>query len=393
MHDRPLAIGGVCLNFEDPKVSQLIGTAFAVTARIALTAFHCVGDKDTGRVAHEKLQIWFYDRFVKAKVADSAHALDIAILELEEDLHDGIDPVSLVTRAETQADFISIGWPSSRAFRAHFFTISGSVVNPNSIIFEGVPAIQLHCVQSSTLPLQGYSGAPLLVPTSNGTHAAAGVIRWNPPLTDNPELAAGGTLYASPISELLREKPLLDISATDTVAEQRRAGYCICYAKADAGIARWLGSFLEGRGLLVKARYNYLRAGDNYIKAITEAHTAHPDIIVLVSERTMSCDSPSHQAEVRLLQRRQNIARIIPIRIMPVDLPDFLHDLEPLDLYDVDGEERKKILLAQALDPASPEPSPTYPFDRLDSQKSIGLSLSRLPRVTLDSTGMIEGGP
>ncbi|MEU1238671.1 trypsin-like peptidase domain-containing protein [Micromonospora aurantiaca] len=389
------AIGGVCPDADNPSARQLIGTAFAISATAVLTAFHCIGDRDSGSVKYERVNIWFRDEFLPATVIDKVPELDVAVLELEKRLPEGLRPVQLTRDVPRGASFASRGWPTARSFNDHHFSISGEIVDSDCQIFAAAPAIQLYCLQAATFPLHGFSGAPVLIGDSD--QAAAGVIRWNPQRDESPDLAAGGTLYATPVSAILERSTHLQ-SLVDqlsvAMADDPQNGYCISHSRDDLEVARWMGSVLREEGFGVRVRGEYIFAGMNFIPPLEAAHQKYPDTLLVLSPTTLKCDSPSHLAELDWMKSGEIPGKVIPVRVKSAKMPDFVFDIEPIDLRGYASEEEIRLALIEGLatsrQPALP--APRFPVERMIDKRLTALSRSRLSPVTLGGNRRIEGG-
>jgi hypothetical protein len=185
------------------------GTAFAVSDRLALTAFHVVGDRVTGTVTHPRVQLVFSGGSVAATVdARSNPVDDAALLHLDEPLPPGSAPIMLTSEVGREPWFAR-GFPVDD-LTATGLTVDGNVVDPDQRQPQsGASVIALYCQQAaagSPQRLIGFSGAPVLIgePTS-----AVGLIRWNPTNPSQPGIAAGGTVYACPVRSILARWPEL----------------------------------------------------------------------------------------------------------------------------------------------------------------------------------------
>src|SRR5262249_39712848 len=149
----------------------------AVSPRLALTAFHCIGELDTGVIRSQRVWLWFRSGMVEATVEGGDPGADYAVLRLLAALPPQEQPIRLVADCQPHERWYSVGVPAAVA-DVDGYAVSGTVTFPDARILHGAAAIQLHCEQSAArLPLQGVSGAPVLV----GFPAlAAGLIRWNP---------------------------------------------------------------------------------------------------------------------------------------------------------------------------------------------------------------------
>ena len=176
-------------------------TAFAISEGTALTAFHCVGDRATEQLRRRSVRLAFRSGQVTATVVDFDAALDVALLKLDDPVppEEDIIPISDEVGRES---FWSRGFPI--AARGVEVALSGRIVDADARPFDAlVPALQLHCEQSSAsspLPLGGFSGAPIL---ADDPPRAVGLIRWNPPSPGNRQLALGAIVYGTPLSAVL----------------------------------------------------------------------------------------------------------------------------------------------------------------------------------------------
>lgn len=184
-----------------------LGTAFAVTNRWALTAFHCVGDRQTHEIRVRRVRLeWDHGDVSDALVDDGDPFLDIALLHLDRALPRELAPIRLVRKVTEESLFEAPGAVPAVA-EVPIFRASGEITWPNAHLVDEAPVIQLTCRQAAAeLSLQGLSGAPVIVRRSGG---AVGVIRRNPPRPDRPELAAGATVYATPVEAILAQWPRL----------------------------------------------------------------------------------------------------------------------------------------------------------------------------------------
>jgi hypothetical protein len=171
------------------------GTAFAVSRRLTLTAFHVIGDRIQSKVRNGPFQLRFAGGYTGgAKYDDGDGRLDFALLSLDSPLPEEFQLVSLTSEAQEADGFVSRGFPPLQGL--DILTIGGTIRNLEATIFGGVPAIQLFSHEAGAeMPLGGMSGAPVLV-GSGAKQAAIGLIRWNPTRPNDPTLSTGGTLFA-----------------------------------------------------------------------------------------------------------------------------------------------------------------------------------------------------
>ncbi|WP_308437276.1 N-6 DNA methylase [Streptomyces flavofungini] len=202
-----LAIG----RLSDAVSGSPLGTVFAVTDRFALTAFHCVGDRKTDRIAVRRLRCTWEEGWSEATVHDGDALNDVALLRLKRRLPTGLQPVPVTTEVAVDVPFRAPGAPHDTP-GVSLFTASGRVTWSTRRHEEGAQVIQIACLEADHLSMHGLSGAPVLV---GSPMRAVGVIRWNEPRREAPQLAAGSTLFAAPISAVLAKWPDLFASEAD----------------------------------------------------------------------------------------------------------------------------------------------------------------------------------
>ncbi len=182
------------------------GTAFAISSSVALTAFHVVGDRLTGKFRENPIILRF---LVNTEIAvtcrDGDARLDVAVLELGDALPADLQPVALTCEANDLDEFQSAGHPLQRGPDLPY--IHGKIVKFQSSIFGGVPAILLYADEAGNkMQLGGMSGGPVLV-GSDREQAAIGLIRWNPESPDDNRISDGGHVYASPVRDIVERWP------------------------------------------------------------------------------------------------------------------------------------------------------------------------------------------
>lgn len=198
-----LAVG----RLSDAISGRVLGTVFAVTSRLALTALHCVGDRETGVIQFRRVLCKWDGGLNHAEVQDADPPNDVALLRLAQVLPDGLEPIRLAPDVSAHTPFVSPG--AATAVRGVFtYAASGEVVWPAARLDSGVIAVQLACRDAAAgLSLHGLSGAPVLV---GKTMKSVGVVRWNSPRDDRPDLASGASVFAAPSDAILRKWPKLD---------------------------------------------------------------------------------------------------------------------------------------------------------------------------------------
>jgi hypothetical protein len=185
------------------------GTAFAVGDRLALTAFHVVGDRAAGIVRQRDVRLDFGGWTVIAHVDPrTASDADAALLHLESALPPEIVPITLTDQVP-HGRWLARGFPrDDPSFTAR--SVDGTIVDADQRQPQtGAAVIALYCQQAaagSPQPLAGFSGAPVL---AGQPERAIGLIRWNPTNPGQPGVAQGGTVYACPVRSMLSRWPEL----------------------------------------------------------------------------------------------------------------------------------------------------------------------------------------
>jgi len=208
------AIGGLV----DAASGENLGTVFAVAGRLALTAFHCVGERRTGEVRSPRVICEWAGHISPACVEEGDPSHDVVLLHLDKQLPPDLEPVLLTRQVSEHAQFTAQGRPTEVP-DVSLFTVSGEILSLNGVR-QGVRVMQLACRESAAqLSLRGMSGAPVLV---GRIPRAVGVVTWNPPRRDQPELGAGGAVFATPSSAVLDRWPQLEPAYAAADADLRR---------------------------------------------------------------------------------------------------------------------------------------------------------------------------
>jgi SAM-dependent methyltransferase len=224
------AIGGLV----DAASGERLGTVFAVAGRLALTAFHCVGERRTGKVRSPRVACEWAGHISLACVEEGDPSHDIALLYLDKQLPPALEPVVLTREVSEHTQFIAQGRPVEVP-DVTLFTVSGEVLSLNGER-EGVRVMQLACREAAAeLALGGMSGAPVLV---GQIRRAAGVVTWNPPRRDRPELGAGGAVFATPSSVVLDRWPQLEPAYAADAADLKRLLLQLSQRRHDRDAAR-----------------------------------------------------------------------------------------------------------------------------------------------------------
>lgn len=200
------------------------GTAFAVSDRLALTAFHVIGNRANGTVTHPQVRLVFTGGSVAASVDQRSSPVDdAALLHFTEVLPPESTPIVLTSEIHREP-WYSRGFPLDDP-TATGSAVDGNVVDPQQRQPDsGADVIALYCQQAaaeSPQRLNGFSGAPVLV---GEAARAAGLIRWNPVRPSRPGIAVGGMVYACPVRRILGLWPELCDVALAEAKETPRTG-------------------------------------------------------------------------------------------------------------------------------------------------------------------------
>jgi len=91
------------------------GTAFAVSREVGLTAFHCVGNRESGEVLVKRVVLLFRgdmrDIKIEAEVEKGDHRADFALLRFLGSLPDVLQPIPLTRGVAPHAPFRCAGYP------------------------------------------------------------------------------------------------------------------------------------------------------------------------------------------------------------------------------------------------------------------------------------------
>src|SRR5262249_20946156 len=113
-----LAIGKIV---DDTDGKKYFGTVFAVSSRLCLTAFHCVGDRKSGRLRSKLVRCeWPGHTSSNAVFYDGEPQSDVALIRLKKDLASELDPVLLLRESEEDKSFTSRGYPVDVPYESPF---------------------------------------------------------------------------------------------------------------------------------------------------------------------------------------------------------------------------------------------------------------------------------
>jgi hypothetical protein len=136
---------------DDAEGIKFLGSAFAVTRRLALTALHCVRNQQAGNVRC----VWVTGETAvttSASVIDRDEINDAALLQLDRVLPEHLTPVQLTGDFKPGDRFTAPGVLGDIP-ELSLASISGDIVWPVRLVAREADVIQLWCAQSATLPL------------------------------------------------------------------------------------------------------------------------------------------------------------------------------------------------------------------------------------------------
>ncbi len=192
-----------------PVRDKLLGTAFAVSRDLAVTAFHCVGDRRRGILHSTLVQLLFAGgQRIDVDVRPGSAEADFVLLALRQPLPDDLDPLALSANVMVDTPWTATGFPVAVRGTEHT-TVGGKVRDPHGRLRGGIPALELFCDEAAAgrpLPLGGLSGAPVVAVPSG---EVLGLVRWNPTAPEAPDLALGGQVFACPAGMLVDQVPAL----------------------------------------------------------------------------------------------------------------------------------------------------------------------------------------
>jgi WD40 repeat protein len=183
-------------------VDTRAGSAFAITATHALTAFHCVGRRE-GAVVDLEFE---GGARIRASAVHGDGDSDLALLELNGSLPRGFEPLMWVEANEAMEGrrFVAEGFGVERPPGSTAHAVDGHIVRLTRL-FDKAPALQLNSYQLiAGENAHQFSGGPVLVDVGTdrraALRAAVGVVRWQRERPDSPGQATGGDFYATPVS-------------------------------------------------------------------------------------------------------------------------------------------------------------------------------------------------
>jgi hypothetical protein len=195
----------------DDLTGKPLGTWFAVADEWALTAFHCVGDRQVSPPALRCVDIVarIGGTGLAATVEDFDPELDIALLRLRDSLPPGISPLGLSAEVGVGDWFEASGYPAAAEDdELDAWSVGGHVTSVLTRFRNGAPAIAVTVDGlDHQVPLQGMSGAPVLV--GRTAPQAVAILRYTVLADEQTGVALGNTLFATPMSAVAERFPEL----------------------------------------------------------------------------------------------------------------------------------------------------------------------------------------
>jgi hypothetical protein len=202
----------------EPAVARIdrdegeVGTAFAIDRCTAVTAWHCLRDRQNPKLALQSTELRFLNGTELTAAYEHGDSLeDWAILRLSVPLPDTLEPIPLRREIEAWEDCRCLGFPASTLLPGELgylpilATVSGETTR------EGARRIVINAREVGTgLNPAGMSGGPV-IPRSGATQAVGILSRL---LLDDEGMRVGGVLFACP-SHLLADKPALAYEAPE----------------------------------------------------------------------------------------------------------------------------------------------------------------------------------
>ncbi len=195
----------------DDPAGRPLGTWFGVADSWALTAFHCVGDRhaDPPVLRYAEVRLTAGNQAFAATISDFDPQLDIALLRLRSPLPPGIEPVELGSEVMVGDRFEAFGYPeAAEDAELEGWPVGGSVTSVLTRLRDGTPVIAVYVDGLDyQLPLQGMSGAPVMV--GQAAPRAVAVMRYSVLADEQTGVALGNTLFATPMAVVAERFPVL----------------------------------------------------------------------------------------------------------------------------------------------------------------------------------------
>lgn len=202
-----------------------LGTAFLVTSRLALTAFHCVKDPNTPDLPIPNVRLDgdaappdADGNVPAARVIDFDARIDVAILELDVEARPEVTPFVLRTEAFDDDSIRISGFPGAVSPAVSPMLLPGRITRVRGLYpIDGTECIQLDIPAASTMPLNGFSGGPVL-----DEGRAIGLVALEVPDEDTAR-AMGNAVFAVSIQSVVDRFPRFRTLVEPTKREHLQA--------------------------------------------------------------------------------------------------------------------------------------------------------------------------
>ena len=386
----------------DDPAGHPLGTGFAVASTWALTAFHCVGDRQAVPpvLRHRDVRLVAGSQVLVATVEEYDPWLDVALLELAKPLPPGIQPIPLGCDVIVGSRFEAFGYPgAAEDAELEGWAVGGSVTSVLMRFRDAAPVIAVYVEGlDHRLPMQGISGGPVLV--GQETQRSVGVLRYTVLADEQTGVALGDTLFATPAAAIAARFPVLRPHLELPERERQRRATLGSLLRTDIGPDGLLPPLATAdpytlgipRAAPVVAgapdRYIERAADDEIRRALKEQR------FVVVKGEAKSGKSRTAIEAVRALypessliaprQRCRAVARIVKEDLLPRDSSPLVVWLDELAGFLAPKEKMDQRLISQLLE--------RYP-GALIVGTALGKDLSRLRSADLTRTAreVLEG--
>jgi hypothetical protein len=164
-----------------------------------------------------------------------------------------------------------------------------------------------------------------------------------------------------------------------------RADFFVSHAGADRAWAEWAAWQLTDAGYAVELDVWDWAAGQNFVTAMSDALDRCDRVVALLSAAYFDRDryTTDEWAAALLHVPGTGQGRLVPVRVEempPADMPRVLQTLLFCDLFGVDVDEARRVLLAAVAGPKRPDGEPAFPGQGTrDSLRKLGGASPRFP--------------
>jgi hypothetical protein len=145
-----------------------------------------------------------------------------------------------------------------------------------------------------------------------------------------------------------------------------RADFFVSHAGADRAWAEWVAWQLTDAGYTVELDVWDWAAGQNLVLAISDALARCDRVVALLSAAYFDRSRYTTEGWTAALLHKPGFesGRLVPIRVAEIpaaDMPEVLQPLLFYDLFSVDADEARQVLLAAVAGPKRPDGAPVFP--------------------------------